>query len=544
MPAQCCHAPNCLEIAAFPRVRRAWFSCLRQRGDSVSLWHCGIAVEAAIPTEVEIKLAARAGDLPRLKQALRAMAPQRRLSRAKLSSTYYDTPDLALRRRGLTLRVREEAGRFVQTVKAGDGLLARGEWEDAIAGKRPDLAAPASGGRLPPGVADGLRPLFVTGVVRNRVALEPSPLACIEVAIDEGEISAPESGRSERISEIELELKRGDAAQLCDLALRLNEAVPLSIETRSKAERGYRLAAAQTAPAPVHARPLALDRSMSAASALRHIARACLAQLLRNGPSVLVGQAEGVHQMRIAVRRLKAAVNAFRKIVPRAERRWIRDSLAELVEMLSEARNLDVLANELLRSARAALPAEAGLDAFAAAVERAQQEAHARLREEIRSPGHTATMLRLLRWCEGAGGPPEQSATLGELAPRRLDRRWRSLCRRSARFARLGARQRHRLRIAIKEFRYTIELFDGLFEPAAQEDFLKRLRQLQDGLGYANDVRAAGDLVARLAGAEPAAGAAARVLAWHEERLADARGRLRRRLRRLRRLPAFWHGPA
>jgi inorganic triphosphatase YgiF len=497
------------------------------------------AVEAAIPTEVEIKLAARAGDLPKLKRALRSMAPHQRPSRAKLSSIYYDTSDLALRRRGLTLRIREEGGRFVQTVKAGDGLLARGEWEDAVAGDRPDLAAPESGGRLPAEIAGRLRPLFVTGVMRNRVALEPSPLVRIEAAIDEGEISAPAAGRSEQISEIELELKRGEAADLCDLALLLNEAVPLSIEPRSKSERGYRLAAAETEPAPVHAGPVALDPAMPAGEALRQIARACLQQLLRNGPAVLAGQAEGIHQMRIALRRLKAAISACKKIVPREERRWIADSVRALDDALGRARDLDVFAEALLRPARDALPAEPGLDDLAAAIERARLEARAAVQTALRSSGHTATMLRLLRWCEGACGTPAQSVALGELVPRRLDRRWRRLSRRSRRFSRLNPRQRHRLRIAIKEFRYMVELFEALFEDASRPDFVRSLRRLQDGLGYANDVRVAADLVAELAAAEPAASAGARVLAWHEARLAASGGRLRRGLRHLRRLPPF-----
>ena len=72
-----------------------------------------------ISTEVELKLAASEGDLPELKRALVDMAPESDSSRCRLISTYYDTPDLALKRRGMTLRVREQGGRFIQTVKSG-----------------------------------------------------------------------------------------------------------------------------------------------------------------------------------------------------------------------------------------------------------------------------------------------------------------------------------------------------------------------------------------------------------------------------------------
>ena len=70
------------------------------------------------------------------------MAMARVSTQERLISTYYDTPDLALKQRGLTLRVRDQGGHFLQTVKEGDlasgDLLTRGEWEDAVAESRPD----------------------------------------------------------------------------------------------------------------------------------------------------------------------------------------------------------------------------------------------------------------------------------------------------------------------------------------------------------------------------------------------------------------------
>ena len=115
-------------------------------------------------------------------------------SRSRLISTYYDTPDLALKRRGLSLRVREQDSRFIQTVKmagvGGGDLLSRGEWEDELAENSPDPEASQSGGHLPEGIAEKLRPLFETDVTRTSVAIEPAPATRIAAAIDEGEIRA------------------------------------------------------------------------------------------------------------------------------------------------------------------------------------------------------------------------------------------------------------------------------------------------------------------------------------------------------------------
>ena len=108
-----------------------------------------------ISTEVELKLVASAADLPELKRALVEMTPVSGSSQSRLISTYYDTPDLALKHRGLSLRVREQDGRFIQTVKEGDpdggDLLTRGEWEDELAESRPDPHAAQSGAHLPDG---------------------------------------------------------------------------------------------------------------------------------------------------------------------------------------------------------------------------------------------------------------------------------------------------------------------------------------------------------------------------------------------------------
>ena len=92
------------------------------------------------------------------------MSPSSAGSDSRLISTYYDTPDRVLKRRGVSLRVREQGGRFIQTVKTGDpssgDVLTRGEWEDELAESLPDPGASQSGEHLPEGIADELQPLL------------------------------------------------------------------------------------------------------------------------------------------------------------------------------------------------------------------------------------------------------------------------------------------------------------------------------------------------------------------------------------------------
>ena len=66
------------------------------------------------------------------------------------------------------------------------------------------------------------------------------PDASVEIAFDEGTIEA--GPRQEVLSEIEIELKSGNAGALFDLGTQLLDTAPLQVGTRSKAERGYALA--------------------------------------------------------------------------------------------------------------------------------------------------------------------------------------------------------------------------------------------------------------------------------------------------------------
>jgi triphosphatase len=487
------------------------------------------------------------------------MAPGSATVRRTLVATYFDTPDLALKQARATLRVREEEGRFVQTLKTADpsgaDLLARGEWEDPVAENRPDPQAPHSGSRLPQGLADDLQPLFVTEVTRETIEIEPFPGTVIEAAIDIGEIRAIDNGQTEPISEIELELESGDPTALHDLALKLLETAPLRIETRSKSERGYRLVEAAGAPPPAaHAEPLSLDPRMIVEETMRSIGRACLAHMLRNEPATLAGQPEGVHQMRVALRRLRSLLSAVKKLLPEDVRRAVADELAGLAAPLAPARNLDVFAGELLCPLHAAHAAEPGWDTLATAAERARAEAHDRVGKEVLSPQHTATVLRLLRWFEGRGWrapqAPETAAALtepiGAIAPGVLDRRRRAVRKRSRGFARMTPKERHRLRIAVKKLRYTIELLGSVYDPRDMRAYTRRLKRVQEDLGHANDVRVAYGLVVELGRksepAEPVIDTGAQLLAWHERALARRERKLRRHLRRLNRAEPFWRG--
>jgi triphosphatase len=514
--------------------------------------------EAPISPEIELKLAARPSDLPGLKRALVAMTPGFLSTQERLVSTYYDTPDLGLRRSGLNLRVREQAGRFTQTVKAAEtsaaGMFARGEWEDALVENRPDPEAPQSGSHLPQELAAHLRPLFVTDTTRTIIEIEPRSGTRIEAAIDEGEVRLTGGDAVEPISEIELELKSGEPVALYDLALQMVEVACVRVETRSKSERGYRLASGSETAIPVYAEPLTLDRDMPVEAALQEIGRSCLAQLVGNEGAVLAGHSEGVHQMRVAARRIRSAISSLKKMLPAEDRQWITEELRWLARTLGTARNLDVFADELLPAARAGLPDEPGWEDLAATLDRLRQEVHEQVKEAVLAKRYTAAMLRLLRWFEGCAWRENQAteeaaiaaSPIGEAAVQVLDRRRRKVRQRRKGFGKQTPRERHKLRIAAKKLRYTTELFGSLFDKSALQSFVRTLKRLQDDLGYANDARVAHefivDLFAQTAPRSAAGHAWVTMLEWHDLALAAGERRLRKHVSRLADATPFWRG--
>ncbi len=230
---------------------------------------------APISTEFELKLAAPAAKLEKLKRVLLACASRarnlHRLSRPKIS----------LRRtcwRGGSGKTKSRAsGRFSM----------HRDWQEAARW-----------------VSDEeLRPAFTTVV--TVIEISPDPSARIEADIDEGEIRASKGDAVVPITEIELELKKGDPRMLFDVALQLLEAAPIRIQTCSKAERGYRLLESDgLMPQAVRGEPVALDPTMSVEAAIERIGRRCLTHLLGNEQAALAGEPEGIHQMRVVILRL------------------------------------------------------------------------------------------------------------------------------------------------------------------------------------------------------------------------------------------------
>ena len=507
--------------------------------------------------ELELKLSLALEDLP---QALNAFAdrPDGRLSRSTLVSTYYDTPDYALRKCNLVLRVRRDDSRFIQTVKTdalnGQSFLERGQCEDDLPGEQPDPAAANSSGVLPKQIKPHeLRAIFVTSVRRSVLLLEPRPETCVEVAFDEGEIRAANEGATEPLSEIEFELKSGDPTALYDLASALLDAVPARVDLRSKAARGYRLVEAPgEAPSARRLDPVPLVAGLTVEETLQRVGHACLKVLLSNEAAALADVPEGIHQMRVASRRLRSLLSAMKRMLPEHQYRAVNEELRWLADALGPARNWDVISTSLIEPLTATAAPEVDFSPLSEAAGRARYAAYDKAKAAIQSPRYARAVLLLMRWLECrewrqqpiAERPARLVADIGAIASDLIDRQYRKARKRSKRIRQAGALQRHRLRIALKKLRYTTDFLKPLFNPGQVESFNARVKRLQNDLGDANDVRVAGDLFARLdhGGNRPddTARGAGFVLGWHKKRLAHREASVQKHVRRFRRVAPFW----
>jgi triphosphatase len=510
-------------------------------------------------SEIELTLAASPDQVPALKAALAAMPTASAPTSLTLVSTYYDSPGHKLRQKHLSLRVCEQDGRYLQRLESNSsasvGPGTRQEWEDVIAGSRPDPAAPQSGARLC-SVVDGdeLHPLFRTIVRRSVVEIATDTSTRIEAALEEGEICGLDGNGKQATTEVGLELKSGDPSALYDIALRLLEAAPLRIELRSTAERAHQqLEATGHAAVMTPEKPIILDRTMTVEAALLRIGRVCISHLLENMPAALAGQPEAVHQMRVAPRRLRSALSAARPLLPADQYRWVMDELKWLAGSLGPARDWHVFEAELLAPVERAFPSETGLKHLAKAVQRRRRMADETARQAMLAPRFTASLLRLLRWFEARRWREQPTTELsallfspiGEVGPEFIERRWRHLRKRSKHFGRMSEADRHQLRIAVKKLRYTLEFLDGVFDEAATRTLAKQLKPMQEDLGALNDLRVAHGLLDELAppenhGRHEISRAAGIVLGWHDRGLADYAPKLRRHLRQLRHAKPFW----
>lgn len=472
-----------------------------------------------LPQEIELKLAIDPRDVPTLRKSwiLRDLS-LKHTPRRSLLSVYYDTPSLSLARRGIMLRVRKIGREHVQCVKIGiaaTGVFQRVELESPIHGNEPDLMRIAD-----PGIrrliqkrcaANGLARAFATKVRRETWLLQIGR-SQIECAIDRGLIVSQR--KRAPISEIELELKSGQPARLYQLAHRLNAIVPLRIETKSKAARGYDLIQHTKCGAP-SAAPILLNPAMSVRECFAAIAQPCVSYVLTSADFAdKSNDPEGIHRLRVAIRRMRALLSIFHRAMRKGCRTALSVELRRFERKLSAARDWDVLVEGTIASMPSSLRKQRSTEQLVRIAQAKRDEGDKSAHAALQDPRYTDILLRLAFWADSQFGSNASLPQAGRWKPHLLadpasafaaqvigvyDDRVRTLGRK---VRKLNPLDLHRLRIRVKKLDYATEFFDGLWPNQRTRRYLTALRGLEDALGVFHDATVAAGLLAHFTSVE------------------------------------------
>ncbi|WLQ12223.1 CYTH domain-containing protein [Hahella aquimaris] len=160
-----------------------------------------------------------------------------------LQNVYYDTPNFAMQRSKIALRIRNHGDTWEQTLKGSGrcvaGLHVRDEWNWQLSENKLDITKLSKVEAVKGIELERVGPVFETKFERTKWMVEVGG-SVFELALDIGEIRS--AGGVQPISEIEIELKEGDVSCVIAVAEKIAKQVPCWLSKKSKAARGYSLA--------------------------------------------------------------------------------------------------------------------------------------------------------------------------------------------------------------------------------------------------------------------------------------------------------------
>jgi CHAD domain-containing protein len=455
----------------------------------------------------------------------------------EISDTYYDTEDWRLYRAGYALRVRKADGEVEATLKTveretGEGnVVRRREITEPLKDEKPETLTQAPGpvGERLRALAGGRepKPLFEIKNERRNFALRledeedraDSDGEVVEdasgdvrprtggggfkigvVTLDRAELALAEGEEPVAIQRVEVETGEGTAPtpELRGFVDELQFALSLTPATTSKYEAGLYAAGLTPEAAGDLGGPREIEPSMTTGEAAFAVLRGQFVKMKSHEPGTRLGEdPEELHDMRVATRRMRAAIKLFEGALPERAR-WLREELRQVAGSLGEVRDLDVQMERL--EAHRADAGEEEREFLGKVLEilgKRRAEARARMLDTLNSGRYErfvtsfAEMLRQGPGAEGElsrkNGQDLSTAPVTEAAPALLSRRykkWRKVARSLDESSTPEAY--HDLRKEGKKLRYALEFFSGLYD-GATDGLVRPLKALQDDLGEHQD---------------------------------------------------------
>ena len=444
----------------------------------------------------------------------------------ELRDVYYDTEDWRLYRAGYKLRVRRDGQSAQATMKSlapPEGSLRRQrEISEPMEGVKTLKGIPGPVGervRRLTGTAD-LRPLFEVRTRRRTFALrsetpssgeivedtsgnirqqnsEQDAIVLAEIALDESEISANDGART-HLSRVEVEV--GSDAQIHDgvgdFVEVLKEALKLRLTQASKFGTGLSVAGLSPVVA-LDLGPTKIDATLSCGEVAFAILRRHFGATLEHEPGVRLGEdPEELHDMRVATRRLRAALKLYSEFLPKRAERYERD-LRWVAGALGEVRDLDV---HLQRLSEESSRNEKVLEEVVALLRERRIEARRGMLEALDSNRYE----RLVASFSGTlrrGRSPTPTSPIVEVAPELLRDRYKKVRKAANKLSEDSPPEHfHDLRKKGKRLRYALEPLQEIYGKPAKK-MVKLLKKTQDDLGDHQDLIVASGLMEELGSA-------------------------------------------
>jgi triphosphatase len=322
----------------------------------------------------------------------------------------------------------------------------------------------------------------------------------------------------------------------------------------SAGKKGLAVVAKEPPPA-TKAERVKLAKNGSVDDAVAVVFAACLKHWTANEAAALSGlDPEGVHEMRVALRRMRAALSDFQEIIPAAQIAWLKRETKWLITSLGSARDWDVFLSDLLAPIEAARPGDTGLAELRRAAEIERDKGYAGARMAIQSSRYSALLARMRGWLsakswrqggDGTRKSPDEPAI--KLAGWLLPKRHKAVLKLGRDFKKLSPQQRHQLRIALKKLRYTAEFFRSLYQKKREKAYFHDLAKLQNSLGHMNDIVVAEHLLERLSAAREDQRISAHlstavgvVAGWHTHSASSSEHEAEANWREFRSCDTFW----
>jgi len=332
-----------------------------------------------------------------------------------------------------------------------------------------------------------LNPIFKTSFLRKKINLLYENNSWIEIAGDIGEISA--AGLSEPISEMKLELKIGSMLEMLKLGSVFVKKHALFMENRTKQYRGLILSGLNEEKDKQ--KSLDLNPREKITWAVVKIMVFDIHEIM-NAQENLLAQPEdpeGVHQLRVKVRKLRALFSFFRPLFNQSDYYEKKEQLGKIGLEFSAVREYDVLLEEIETIIQNSIIPINNFSALKKELEEKRKAELKKMIDYLKSNQLSAVLLDFWVWLLEDPWMDTKllDCSIKKYAKEQLGTWSTGINKKLKKMDMKDQKSIHKVRIKSKRLRYVLEQLTAVLGSDSKNSS-KKFEILQEDLGYFHDV--------------------------------------------------------